>query len=154
MKSEHLHWILHTWVGLGTIFQLNVTILSFWTKFTRDGYFRSVTENVNTIFWHGLEIVALKAIPVKYYLVNSREQCNKTITNKKWKKVVGIKIYKELKFKGHSQSLFKKASQKINALSRGVAYIMNFEQRQLITNRFITSCFSNFLVTWIFDSQK
>ena len=131
-----------------------MTILSFWTKFPRDGHFRSVTENVNTTFCHGLEIVALIATPEKYHLVNSREGCNKTITNKKWKKLAGIKIHKALKFKGHSQSLFKKASQKINALSRGVTYIVNFEQRRLIINKFITPCFSYFLVMWMFDSQQ
>ena len=47
-KSEHHYWILH--IG---IFQLKVTILVFWIKFTQKGYFWSATEKVNiTIeFW-------------------------------------------------------------------------------------------------------
>ena len=52
---------------------------------------------------------------------------NKTITNSKCEKLLGIKIDKELNFNEHVQSLCEKASQKINT-SR-VVYIMNFEQR-------------------------
>lgn len=43
------------------------------------------------------------------------------------RKLLGIKIDKELNFNEHVQSLCEKASQKINT-SR-VVYIMNFEQR-------------------------
>ena len=86
--------------------------MSFWTKFPRDGDFQSITEKVHTTLWQGLEIAELKATPEKYHLVNSRDAFSKTITNKKWKKIAGIKIYKELKFNGHSQVLLKEASQK------------------------------------------
>ena len=34
-KSEHHHLILHIRIGLGTKFQLKLTILFFWTKFTK-----------------------------------------------------------------------------------------------------------------------
>ena len=40
--------------GIGsTNFQLNLTILSFWTKFAQKEYFRLKTEDVNTTieFW-------------------------------------------------------------------------------------------------------
>ena len=35
-KSEHHHWILHTWIRLGAKFQLKLTILNFWTKFAQE----------------------------------------------------------------------------------------------------------------------
>ena len=31
-KSQHHHWILYTWISLGAKFQLNLTLLNFWTK--------------------------------------------------------------------------------------------------------------------------
>ena len=45
-KSEQ-HWILHIQIILGTQFQLKLTILIFWTKFARKGYFRPKTEKLN-----------------------------------------------------------------------------------------------------------
>ena len=45
-KSEQ-HWILHIQIILGTQFQLKLTILIFWTKFARKGYFSSKTEKLN-----------------------------------------------------------------------------------------------------------
>ena len=47
-KSEQHHWILHIRISLGTKFQLKVTILIFWTKFSRKVCFRSKTGRVNT----------------------------------------------------------------------------------------------------------
>ena len=38
-KSEHHHGILHIWISLGTKFQLKLTILTFWTKFTQKKIF-------------------------------------------------------------------------------------------------------------------
>ena len=46
-KSEHHHWILHTWISLGAKFQLKLTILIFWTKFAQKEYIQSKTEKVN-----------------------------------------------------------------------------------------------------------
>ena len=45
-KSEHHHWILLIRISLGTKFQLKLTILTFWTKFTQKGYFWSKTKKV------------------------------------------------------------------------------------------------------------
>ena len=99
----------------------------------------------------------MKANPHKqHFLVKSKDGMyavkvgNKTITNSKCEKLIGIKIYKELSFNEHFQSLCEKASQKINALSR-VASIMNFEQTRLIMNLSITS---HCPVVWMFHSQK
>ena len=47
----------------------------------------------------------------------------------------------------------KKASQKLNALSR-VAYQLDFNQRKLLMNAFITSQFSYAPVVWMFHSRK
>ena len=35
---------MHSWISLGTKFQPKLTILIFWSKFARKGYFRSKTE--------------------------------------------------------------------------------------------------------------
>ena len=47
----------------------------------------------------------------------------------------------------------KKASQKLNALSR-IASCMTFDQRRLILNSFITSHFSYCAIVWMFHSRK
>ena len=45
--SEYHHQILHIRNILGIKFQIELTILSFWTKLTQKRYFRSKTEEVN-----------------------------------------------------------------------------------------------------------
>ena len=50
-------------------------------------------------------------------------------------------------------SLCKKASQKLNTLSR-IASCMKFDQRRLILNSFITSNFSYCPIVWMFHSRK
>ena len=47
-KCIHHHYILHIWINLCTIFQLKMTILICWTKFSQKECFRSKTEKVNT----------------------------------------------------------------------------------------------------------
>ena len=49
-KSEHCHGILHIWIILGTKFQLKLTILSFWTKFTPKKVFS--VENKTDFTWN------------------------------------------------------------------------------------------------------
>ena len=84
----------------------------------------------------------MNANPGKYYLLLSGSDSskitirNKTISSSKCEKLLGIKINNNLNFKEHIESLCKKASQKINALSR-LASSMNFEQRRLIMNSFV-----------------
>ena len=58
-----------------------------------------------------------------------------------------------LNFDSHVKSLCKKASQKLNPLSR-VAYQLDFNQRKLLMNAFITSQFSYAPVVWMFHSRK
>ena len=56
-------------------------------------------------------------------------------------------------FDGHVKSLCKKASQKLNALSR-VGYQLDFNQRKLLMSAFITSQFFYAPVVWMFHSRK
>ena len=73
----------------------------------------------------------MKGNPGKYHLLLSGSDPskitigNKIISSSKCKKLLGIKIGNNLNFKEHIESLCKKASQKINALSRLVSS-MNF----------------------------
>ena len=75
----------------------------------------------------------MKANPDKYHLLFSGNDSskiiigNETISSSKCKKLLGIKIDSNLNFKEHIESLCKKSSQKVNALSR-LASSMNFEQ--------------------------
>ena len=74
----------------------------------------------------------------------------KTISSSKCEKLLGIKIDNNLNF---NESLCKRASQKINALSR-LAPSMAFEQRRLIIDSFVICHFSYCLVVWMFHNQK
>ena len=56
-------------------------------------------------------------------------------------------------FDSHDKSLYKKASQKLNALSR-VIYQLDCNQRKLLLNAFIISQFSYAPVVWMFHSCK
>ena len=47
-KNEHHHRILHIRISLDTNFQLKLTILIFLTKFTKNGYFQSKTDKMET----------------------------------------------------------------------------------------------------------
>ena len=101
----------------------------------------------------------MKASPDKYHLLlfgsySSKIKIgNKTISSSKCKKLLVIKIDNNLNFKEHIESLCKKASQKINVLSR-LASSMNFEQRRLIKNSFVICHFSYCPVVSMFHSRK
>ena len=89
----------------------------------------------------------LKANPEKYHLLvsaNEKRQLNIggiEISNSKCEKFLGIKIDSKLMFDNHVKSLSKKASQKLNGLSR-VSYQLDLNQRKLLMNAFITSQFA------------
>ena len=102
----------------------------------------------------------MKSNPDKYHLLinNSKESFqikigNETVNNSKYEKLLGVKVDHELNFNEHVSSLCKKASQKVNALSRIASY-MTFDQRRLILNSFITSHFSYCAIVWMFHSRK
>ena len=89
----------------------------------------------------------MKANPDKYHLLinNTKESFqikigNKTVSNSKYEKLLGVKVDHELIFNEHV-SLCKEAIQKLHALSQ-IASCTTFDQRRLILNSFITSHFS------------
>ena len=91
-----------------------------------------------------------------YYLKKRKQRIrrnNETVSNSKYEKLLGVKVDHELNFNEHVSSLCKKASQKVNALSRIASY-MTFDQRRLILNSFITSHFSYCPIVWMFHSRK
>ena len=102
---------------------------------------------------------SMKANPGKHYPLLSGNDSgkitvgNETISISKCKKHLRIKISSHLNFKEYFESLSKKASQKINALSR-LTSSMNFEQRRLIMNSFVICHFSYCPVVWMFHSRK
>ena len=65
--------------------------------------------------------------------------------------MLGVKVGHELNL--NVSSLCKRASQKLNALSR-IASCMTFDQRRLILNSFIASHFSYCPIVWMFHSRK
>ena len=100
-----------------------------------------------------------KANPEKYHLLvstNEKRHLNVgeiEISNSKGKNLLGIKTDSKLMIDSHVKSQCKKASQKLNALSRA-AYQLDFNQRKLLMNAFITSQFSYAPVVWMFHSRK
>ena len=89
----------------------------------------------------------LNANPEKYHhLVSTNEKRHLNvgeveISDSKCKKFLGIKIDSKLMFDSHVKCLCKKTSQKLKALSR-VAYQLDFNQRKVLMNAFITFQFS------------
>ena len=102
----------------------------------------------------------MKVNPDKYHLLinNTKESFqikigNETVSISKYEKLLGVKVHHELNFNEHVSSLCKKASQKLNALSR-IASCMTFDQRRLILNSFIASHFSYCPIVWMLHSRK
>ena len=86
----------------------------------------------------------MKANPGKYHLLLSATEETNTlniedvcINISKCEKLLGVNIDSNLTFETHVQSLCKKANQKLNALLR-VTWSLNFNQRKLLLNAFIT----------------
>ena len=115
------------------------------------------TGGNSTHFIHNLEVLvntllnwfndnSRKANRDKDYLLLSGNDAskvtigNETIPSSKLKKLLGIKIYSNVNFKEHIESLCKNSSQKIHVLSR-LPSSMNFEQRRLIMNSFVIFTF-------------
>ena len=102
----------------------------------------------------------MKANPGKYHLLLSATEETNTlnieevcIKSSKCEKLLGVNIDNHLTFETHIESLCKKASQKLNALLR-VTWSLNFDQRKILLNAFITSHFSYAPVVWMFHSRK
>ena len=102
----------------------------------------------------------MKANTGKYHLLLSATEETNTlnieevcIKSSKCEKLLGVNIDNNLTFETHVESFCKKASQKLNALLR-VTWSLNFDQRKLLLNAFITSHFSYAPVVWMFHSRK
>ena len=78
---------------------------------------------------------------------------NEAISNSSNQKLLGIRFSSNLGFDYHVASLCKKASQKLNALTR-VAHYTNRAQRRSIMKAFICSQFEYCPLVWMFHSRK
>ena len=78
---------------------------------------------------------------------------NETISNSSHQKLLGICFNSNFRFDDHVASLCKKASQKLNTLTR-VAQYMNLAQRRSIMKAFICSQFGYCPLVWMFHSRK
>jgi len=113
------------------------------------------SEKLFTWFIHN----CMKANPDKSHLMLSKPDemkisiCGKEIQNSKCEKLLGILIDSNLNFQDHISMLCKKASQKLQALSR-VSRYMNHEQTKLLVNAFVTSHFSYCPLVWMMHSHK
>ena len=101
----------------------------------------------------------LKANPDKcHLLVNTTGNIrisvrSETISNSSNQKLLGIRINSNCRFDDHVASLCKKASQKLNALTRVEQY-MNLAQRRSIMKAFICSQFGYCPLLWMLHSKK
>ena len=75
------------------------------------------------------------------------------ITNRTKERLLSIKFYSKLYFKNHVSSLYKKASQKMHALTRIVNYINFFDWKPLMKT-FVIFQLDCCPLVWIFDSRK
>ena len=75
------------------------------------------------------------------------------IENSKCQKLLGINIDSKLTFEDHINRIYKKASAKLNALSR-ISYYMDPLKRRLLVNAIFTSQFNYCPRTWMFYSRK
>ena len=64
------------------------------------------------------------------------------------RKLLGIIIDSKLKFKDHLEGIIKKASRKVDVLSRINPY-MNLTKRKLLMNSFFTPQFNYCLLDWM-----
>ena len=68
-------------------------------------------------------------------------------------KLLGVKIESDLTFKNHLDNVCKRASQKLNALSR-LCSIIPFHKRKMLMQAFFRSQFSYCPLVWIFHSRE
>ena len=101
----------------------------------------------------------IKASPGKYHLHLSATEGTNTlnidvcINSSKCEKLLGVNIDSNLTFETHVKFLWKKASQKLNALLP-VTWSLNFDQSKLLLNEFVTSRFSHAPVVWMKIEQQ
>ena len=81
-KSGHHHWILYSQVSAK--YQLKLTILSFWTKFTQKGYFQLKTEQaVQVLRAFAFCVVKVNSIVVSEHFEDLKNPIILNISKKK-----------------------------------------------------------------------
>ena len=75
------------------------------------------------------------------------------IKNTNYDKLLGIKVDSRLSFNKHLDGIIKKASRKINALSRITPFI-NISKRRILMNSFFNSQFNYCPLVWMFHSRS
>ena len=78
----------------------------------------------------------------------SMKRDNIELENASSEKLLDITIYSKLNFKEHLEGIIKKASQKVNVLSRITPY-MNLTKRKLLMNSFFASQFNYCPLVWM-----
>ena len=118
---------------------------------------RLETASVNLLKWFANN--QMKANQDKCHLIFSK---NKNISmhigpfeikNTNCEKLLGIKVDSRLNFDEHLDGTIKKASRKINALSR-ITPFMNMSKRRIIMNSFFSSQFNYCPLVWMFHSRS
>ena len=100
----------------------------------------------------------MKANPNKCHLLRSSSDemsiCvdNYNIKSSKYETFLGIKIDNKLNFNTHVDEIYKKAGQKLNALSRVTPY-MDLSKRRILLNAFFISQFRYCPLVWMFHSR-
>ena len=74
------------------------------------------------------------------------------VENSHCEKLSGVKVDRELKFKEHLEGIIKKASKKVNVLSRITPY-MNIAKKKLLMNSFFISQFNYCPLIWMCHSR-
>ena len=75
------------------------------------------------------------------------------IKNTNCEKLLGIKVDSRLNFNEHLDGIIKKASRKINALSRIIPF-MNISKKRILINSFFNSQFNYCPLVWMFHSRS
>ena len=75
------------------------------------------------------------------------------IKNTNCEKLLGIKVNSRLNFNKHLDRIIKKASRKINALSR-ITPFMNISKKRILMDSFFNSQFNYCPLVWMFNSRS
>ena len=116
-------------------------------------------EQSSTILFKWLNNNYMKVNTGKSHLLlsgNSRATAtidNSYIESEDEQVLLGITIDSNLTFENHKRNIFKKASQKLNALAR-IAPYMNIQKSRTIMKSFVTSQFSYCPLIWMFHSRR
>ena len=114
-------------------------------------------EEVSQNLSHWFQNNQMKANLDKYHLLLSTNETkhlsigNIRIQNSKCEKLLGVKFDYDLKFKSHIEGICKRASGKLNALSRAMPY-MDFSKKILV-NAFFLSQFNYCPLIWMNHSR-